>query len=69
MRYGSRALVRRRLEIGERSEHCESLLTGQPIVGIDKAGRSASRGPMSTAAFLFLAVLSALAPTVANGSP
>ena len=36
--------------------------------GIDKARRIGSRGPIFTAAFLFLAVLSALAPNVANGS-
>jgi len=36
--------------------------------GVDSAGRIALRGPLFTATFLFLAVLSAVAPTVANGS-
>ncbi len=36
--------------------------------GIARAGRIGSRGPMFTATFLFLAVVSALAPSVANGS-
>lgn len=35
--------------------------------GVDRAGRIALRGPLFTATFLFLAVLSAVAPTVANG--
>ena len=36
--------------------------------GIARAGRIGSRGPMFTATFIFLAVVSALAPSVANGS-
>lgn len=35
--------------------------------GSDRAGRVGSRGPLFTAAFLFLAMLSAFAPTVADG--